>query len=75
MSATKFTDFFVHDILDYTILTKEDKNFVKNISIFDLKDALNEIQGIVDDKIKMKNITTEINFVGMEDGEYMVSTD
>ena len=75
MSATKFTDFFVHDILDYTILTKEDKNFVKNISIFDLKDALNELQDIVHDKIKMKNITTKINFVGMEDGEYIVQTD
>jgi len=30
-SATKFTDFFVHDILDYTILNKEEKNFVKNL--------------------------------------------
>ena len=43
MSATKFTDFFVHDILDYTILTKEGKNFEKHITIFDIRDAMNEL--------------------------------
>ena len=32
-SATKFIDFFVHDMLDYTILNKDDKNFIKNITV------------------------------------------
>jgi hypothetical protein len=35
-SATKFIDFFVHDILDYTILNKDSKNFTKNIDIFNI---------------------------------------
>lgn len=35
-SAAKFIDFFVHDILDYTILNKDDKNFTKDISVFDV---------------------------------------
>jgi len=30
-SSTKFIDFFVHDILDYTILNKDEKSFTKNI--------------------------------------------
>jgi len=30
-SATKFLDYFVHDILDYTMLNKEDKFFTKDI--------------------------------------------
>jgi hypothetical protein len=42
-SATKFIDFFVHDILDYTLLNKEDKNFVKDHTVFNLKHAIQEI--------------------------------
>ena len=30
-SASKFIDFFVHDILDYTILDKEEAKFEKDI--------------------------------------------
>ena len=54
ISATKFTDFFVHDILDYTIITKEANNFVKNITVFEIGDAINELKDILEDKIKMK---------------------
>ena len=39
-SATKFIDFFVHDILDYTILNKQQKNFTKNSEIFDIREAI-----------------------------------
>ena len=42
-SATKFVDFFVHDILDYTLLNKDDKNFTKNITIFNIKHSIQEI--------------------------------
>jgi signal transduction histidine kinase len=35
-SSVKFVDYFVHDILDYTILNKEEKNFTKQISVFDI---------------------------------------
>ena len=35
-SATKFIDFFVHDILDYTILNKDDDNFNKDITTFNV---------------------------------------
>ena len=41
--ATKFIDFFVHDILDYTVLNKEDENFTKNFTIFNIKTAISEI--------------------------------
>ena len=42
-SAAKFIDFFVHDILDYTILNKDNKNFTKQIIEFDIRDAINQI--------------------------------
>lgn len=55
-SATKFIDFFVHDILDYTLLKKEVKNFTKNLQIFSMKQSLNEIIEILNDKCIMKGI-------------------
>jgi len=36
-SASKFVDFFVHDILDYTMLNKDDTNFTKDIKVFDIR--------------------------------------
>lgn len=46
-SATKFIDFFVHDILDYSILNKEEKNFSKNFGVFDIREAIQEIIDIL----------------------------
>ena len=43
-SATNFIDFFVHDILDYTILNKDEKSFTKNITVFSIKNAVKEIK-------------------------------
>ena len=55
-SATKFIDYFVHDILDYTILNKQEKNFTKNNVVLDVREAINEIMEIMNDKIEMKEI-------------------
>ena len=55
-SATKFIDFFVHDILDYTILNKDDANFTKKITLFNIDFAVNEIVECLEDKVKMKKI-------------------
>ena len=55
-SATKFIDFFVHDILDYTILNKDDSNFTKNITLFNIDFAIKEIFDCLEDKVKMKKI-------------------
>ena len=55
-SASKFIDFFVHDILDYTILNKQEKNFTKNLSILDIREAIKELSDIMLDKIEMKAI-------------------
>lgn len=53
-SATKFIDFFVHDILDYTILNKESSAFMKNITVFNIKDAVGEIVDTLADKADLK---------------------
>ena len=42
-SATKFIDFFVHDMLDYSILNQDEKKFTKDLSKFNIIDAVKEI--------------------------------
>lgn len=42
-SSAKFIDYFVHDILDYAVLTNDSQNFIKNNSVFDIREAFNEI--------------------------------
>ena len=74
-SATKFIDFFVHDILDYTILNKNEANFTKDNKVFSAKHAINEISEILEDKTKMKQIKVRTLFVGFENKEFLVKTD
>jgi len=40
-SATHFIDFFVHDILDYTLLNEKEENFMPNNTLFDIKTGIN----------------------------------
>ena len=61
-SATKFIDYFVHDILDYTILNKQEKNFTKNFTVADIREAMEEISDIMMDKIEMKGITIQHHY-------------
>ena len=62
--ATKFIDFFVHDILDYTILNKDSENFTKNLTVFNIEEAIHEIAGILSDKVELKQIKIQIKVAG-----------
>ena len=75
VSATKFIDFFVHDLLDYSILNQEDKEFSKDITRFSILDAVNEIKEIVEDKIHLKNIKCEIQMKGFTNNKHKIKTD
>ena len=66
-SASKFIDFFVHDLLDYTSLNKDATNFIKNPAIFDIDLALREMCQILEDKSSMKNVTIDIRYQGFPD--------
>ena len=74
-SATKFIDFFVHDILDYTMLNKNAKQFIKQMDVFNLRNAIHEIIEIQEDKIKMKHIAIQTIFRGFNSSDYLVNTD
>jgi hypothetical protein len=75
VSASKFIDYFVHDMLDYTILNKNEKNFMKTIESFDIRNTIDEIIEIQEDKIQMKEIEIVLNLQGFEISNYMVKTD
>ena len=74
-SATKFIDYFVHDILDYTILNKQQKNFTKNSVIIDVRDAIQEIMDIQHDKIAMKTIQASTHFKNFRQENFLIKTD
>lgn len=61
-SAVKFMDFFVHDILDYAVLQKDVKGFIKNSTFFDVREAIQETIEILEDKARAKNIQIQTQF-------------
>jgi len=73
-SATKFIDFFVHDILDYTLLNEKVENFMPNNTLFNICTSIDEIKVILIDKIRMKAINIEVIFNNF-DNDYTVKTD
>ena len=75
VSSSKFIDYFVHDMLDYSILNKEEKNFMKSADTFDVRKAIGEIIEIQEDKILMKNLEVEQVYKGFENVDFKVRTD
>lgn len=72
--AGQFIDHFIHDILDYTILRENDFNFIKSCSTFDIRESIDQIIQIQEDKILMKNIQIMTDFKGFGN-HYYVNTD
>lgn len=40
MTAGQFIDFFIHDVLDYSVLNSESKNFIKINEVFEIKEVI-----------------------------------
>ena len=55
-TSSKLIKFFVQHMLDMAVLNQKAKNFMKDISKFDLKQAINEIISILAEKIAVKQI-------------------
>jgi hypothetical protein len=47
-------------MLDYSILNQDEKKFTKDISSFNIKDKINEVIEIQEDKIKFKEINCKL---------------
>ena len=73
-SSSQFIDYFIHDILDYTVLSTWGQQFFKNYSVFCVQDAVHNITRIFNDKAKMKQIKLRTKFVDFSQYE-IVKTD
>ena len=65
-NCVKLIDYFVHDMLDYTVLQNDAENFIQDISSFDISECINQIYEILEDKIKMKEIKVKISLSGFQ---------
>mmetsp|Transcript_34317 Transcript_34317/g.52580 ORF Transcript_34317/g.52580 Transcript_34317/m.52580 type:complete len:88 (+) Transcript_34317:372-635(+) len=81
-SAVNFIDYFVHDILDYTLMSKQGKNFIKNPGVFNIREAINEVISFQEDKASHKQVRIRTIFLGFphEGGDsskrvYLINTD
>lgn len=67
-SGSKYIDFFVHDIIDYTQLVDNNINFTKALSVFEIRQILmvsqtiKEIVSILENHARMKNIEVRTLF-------------
>ena len=68
-SSAQLIDYFIHDMLDYSILNGKSKIFMKNINPFNLKKCIRQIISIMADKIKMKNIQLKLSYSGFQKSE------
>ena len=62
MTAGQFIDYFIHDVLDYTVLNNEQNNFIKVSEVFEISEVLNIVIQMIEDKTKMKNIEIKTIF-------------
>ena len=54
VSLSQLIDFFVHDMLDFGVLTEKSENFTRTLVPFDIGIALKEIIEIFHEKIATK---------------------
>lgn len=74
-NATKFIDYFIHDLLDYSLLKEHEKNFTKILTNFDLKSSIEEILELTRDKFEMKGLNVSLDLQKFSGGSTMVKTD
>ena len=72
-------DFFVNDMLDYAVLMKTESAFVKKNENFDIREAIEEIEQVLNGKIKMKKLVVDKVFENFQGGNgqsnFIVRTD
>jgi len=66
-SSSQFIDYFVHDILDYTVLTNEQDDFKPNVEVFNIKESCNHVEKILKDQAHMKGIKVRTIFEKFEE--------
>ena len=66
-SASKFIDFFVHDILDYSVLMNNSKAFRAENEVFDIREGIKQISRVHEDSLALKKIDFKQYFIGFNE--------
>ena len=74
-AIAQYIDFFLHDMLDFGVLSEKAENFVRTIETFDLQETLYFMQEIFHEKIELKQISMDIKFKQFDMLRPMVTTD
>ena len=74
---TKFIDFFVGDILDFSVLNEASSNFKKHFKTFDIRKAITTVVEMIKDKSNIKTISiqTEMLYENNGDKSHYINTD
>ena len=72
-NQTRLVDYFVHNMLDYSILTNNPQTFTKDKNSFDIYVCINELCTLLQDKVKFKNIKLKILVKGFDDTRFVIS--
>ena len=64
-SSGKIMTFIIQDLLDYSQIKVG--NFRKNISEFNIKEAIDDVMSIQKDQAKAKNVDLTVNYVNILD--------
>lgn len=54
VNLAQYIDFFVHDIVDFGVLSETSANFKRTLEMFDLNTALDEVAEIYHEKLTSK---------------------
>ena len=66
-------DYFVHNMLDYTLLISNDETFTKDENNFDIDLCIKEIYAMLEDKVAFKDINLKIRTNGFEDSMFVMT--
>ena len=65
--SAQLIDFFIHDMLDFAILSEKKVNFTKTIETFCLKETLEFVREIFSQKISVKEINFKVRYEGFDE--------
>lgn len=61
-AVAQLIDFYIHDMMDFGVLSEKSQNFTKTSIKFDIREAIEFVQEIFFENIAMKQLQFEIKY-------------
>ena len=62
-------------MLDYTVLTNKNANFIKQIEKFDLSEAVEQVLDILEENLNQINVKVQVTYKGFYNKGITIETD